>query len=122
MEQSDRLIMEPFNGVFWCVFAIFTGIFTTCTMILRNKPEKVKEKAFLAICLVVFIMFFVYKYFLSIDEEYDVITSNMGGFNWWGELPLQLCNINMILIPVGIITQNRALLSFCFSICLRRYV
>ena len=26
----------------------------------------------------------------------------MGGFNWWGELPLQLCNINMLIIPVAV--------------------
>ena len=40
----------------------------------------------------------------------------MGGFNWWGELPLHLCNINLILIPIAVLTGKRPLLSFCFFI------
>ena len=38
----------------------------------------------------------------------------MGGFNWWGELPLQLCNINMILIPVAVLRNSKPLKCFCF--------
>ena len=40
----------------------------------------------------------------------------MGGFNWWGELPLQLCNINMILIPIAVLRKSRPLQCFCFFI------
>jgi hypothetical integral membrane protein (TIGR02206 family) len=56
----------------------------------------------------------VYKYYLSIDSDYDRITAAMGGFNWWGELPLQLCNINMILIPIAALKKSRPLMCFCF--------
>ena len=38
----------------------------------------------------------------------------MNGFNWWGELPLHLCNINMILIPIAVMKDRRSLMSFCF--------
>ena len=38
----------------------------------------------------------------------------MGGFNWWGELPLQLCNINMLLIPIAVWKKSRPLCCFCF--------
>ena len=40
----------------------------------------------------------------------------MGGFNWWGELPLHLCNINMILIPIAVLRRSRPLMCFCFFV------
>ena len=40
----------------------------------------------------------------------------MGGFNWWGELPLHLCNINMILIPIAVWKKSRPLACFCFFV------
>ena len=38
----------------------------------------------------------------------------MGGFNWWGELPFQLCNINMIIIPIAVLKKSRPLMCFGF--------
>ena len=38
----------------------------------------------------------------------------MGGFNWWGELPLHLCNINMLIIPIAVWRKSRPLMSFSF--------
>ncbi len=67
-------------------------------------------------CWVTLIGFFLYKYALSRDADFNVITAELGGFNWWGELPLQLCNINLLLIPVAVLTGRRPLLSFCFFI------
>lgn len=31
--------------------------------------------------------------------------SGLDRFNWFSELPIQLCNINMFLIPIGILTE-----------------
>ena len=112
----DFWIIRPFNPIFLICFAIFIALLVVSAVALRNKSEKTRQIVLIAACLVTFIGFFVYKYYLSIDADFDRITQTMGGFNWWGELPLHLCNINMILVPIAVATKNRALMSFCFFV------
>ena len=116
MTSSERWIMRPFNGVFCAVFAAFLLLLALASHYLRRKDDRTRRIALTGACVLTLIGFFVYKYYLSIDADYDVITAGMGGFNWWGELPLQLCNINMILIPIAVMTDRRPLLSFCFFV------
>ena len=112
--QNDFWIMRPFNTLFLIVFAAFLALLVIASLLLRGKSDRAKRTVLVAACLVTFVGYFVYKYLLSLDADYDVITANMGGFNWWGELPLQLCNINMILIPIAVLKKSRPLLCFCF--------
>ena len=109
-------IMRPFNTVFCVCFAAFLLLLITAGLLLRGKSEKTKQTVLITACAVTLIGYFIYKYMLSLDADYDVITANMGGFNWWGELPLQLCNINMILIPVAVLRKSRPLMCFGFFI------
>ena len=112
--NPDRLIMKPFNAVFWTTFAAFLLLLILASLLLRKKSEKTRRAVLVGACVVTFIGFFFYKYYLSLDSDYNVITANMGGFNWWGEFPLQLCNINMILIPIAVLRKSRPLQCFCF--------
>lgn len=114
--QTDAWIIRPFNAVFCVCFAAFILLLIVASLLLRRKSERTRQTVLIVTCLVMLAVFFVYKYYLWKDAEYDVITAGMGGFNWWGELPLQLCNINMILIPIAVATKNRALQSFCFFV------
>ena len=114
--QNDFWIMRPFNTLFLIVFAAFLALLVIASLLLRGKSDKAKTTVLVAACLVTFVSYFIYKYMLSLDADYNVITANMGGFNWWGELPLQLCNINMILIPIAVHWNKRALMSFCFFV------
>lgn len=114
--RPDFLTMAPFNALFCITFAAFIVLLIVVSLIMRNRSEKAKRALIAVTCILTFIGFFVYKYFISIDKEYDAITQNMGGFNWWGELPLHLCNINLILIPIAVITMKKPLLSFCFFV------
>ena len=114
--SQDLLIMEPFNKVFWVTFSAFLLLLVVATLLLRKKSEKTRRTVLVAACCVTFIGFFFYKYYLSLDSDFNVITASMGGFNWWGELPLQLCNINMILIPIAVLRKSRPLQCFCFFI------
>ena len=109
-------IMEPFNRLFWIVTAAFLLLLLAASLLLRGKDRSVKEKVLITCCVITFVGFFVYKYFLSIDKQYDELYSFMGGFNWWGELPLHLCNINMTLIPIAVKRKSVPLMSFCFFI------
>ena len=105
--QNDFWIMRPFNTLFIVVFAAFLALLVVTSLALRGKSDGTKRAVLVAACLVTFVGFFFYKYFISIDTDYDLITANMGGFNWWGELPLHLCNINMMLIPIAVLRRSR---------------
>ena len=114
--SADRWVMRPFNPLFCAVFAAFILALVAASLLVRGKDERVKGRVLVCASLLTLVGFFVYKGFLSVDREYDALTRAMGGFNWWGELPLQLCNINMILIPVAVLRKKRALMSFCFFV------
>ena len=115
MPKESFWIMRPFNALFFCIFGFFIALLVVSSLLLRNKEDKTRRIVLCTACIVTAIGFFVYKYFLSIDVEYDQVAyASMGGFNWWGELPLHLCNINMILIPIGVWRKNRSLMSFSF--------
>lgn len=111
---QDFWIMRPFNLLFFLSFAGFLLLLMIASLLLRNKSEKVRDIVLIAACTVTLIGFIFYKIFLSLDADFNIITAEMGGFNWWGELPLQLCNINMLMIPVAVWRKSRPLSSFCF--------
>ena len=115
MANESFWIMRTFNPLFFATFGTFIALLVIASLILKNRSEKTKKIVLITACVLTFIGFFVYKYFLSIDTEYDkLVIETRGGFSWWAELPLQLCNINMILIPIAVATKFRPLMSFSF--------
>ena len=106
--------MRPFNTLFFLVFAVFILLLIAASILLRKKSERTRELVLITACVVTMIGFILYKVSLSRDSEFNIITAGMGGFNWWGELPLQLCNINMILIPIAVLKKSSPLQCFCF--------
>ena len=114
--MRDGWIMRPFNGLFLAVFGAFLLLLIVSGLLLRGKSERKKSGVLIVFCAVTLIGFVLYKYGLSRDGSYSAYTAEMGGFNWWGELPLQLCNINMLLIPVAVWKKNRPIMSFCFFV------
>ncbi len=112
--EESFWIMRPFNGLFFAVLAFFLLLLIVSSLLLKNKSEKTRQTVLIAASIVTVIGFLAYKYLLSQDAEFNALTADMGGFNWWGELPLNLCNINMILLPIAVYTKKRPLLSFCF--------
>ena len=115
MSQESFWIMRTFNPLFFTCFAFFIALLVIASLILKKRSEKTRRIVLIVACLVTFVGFFIYKYYLSIDTEYDkLIIETRGGFTWWAELPLQLCNINMMLIPIAVATKSRPLMSFGF--------
>ena len=114
--NSDFWIVKPLNPLFLAVFAAFLLLLVLASVLLRGRSERTRSLVLIAACVVTLIGFVIYKYYLSLDSDYNVITAEMGGFNWWGELPLQLCNINMIIIPIAVLKKSRPLMCFGFFI------
>ena len=113
---SDFWILRPFNTLFWIMSGAVLLLLLLASLLLRKKSECVRKTVLVAACVLTAVGFFVYKVYLSLDAEYNVVYAAMGGFNWWGELPLHLCNINMLLIPVAVLTGSRPLKGFCFFV------
>ena len=114
VQDSTPWVMTPFNTLYFAVFAFFILLLAAASLLLRRKSEQAKVTVLVAACAATLLGFIYYKYALSVDRDYARITAAMGGFNWWGELPLHLCNINMILIPVAVLKKNRSLMCFGF--------
>ena len=114
MTGESFWILRPFNTVFNLTFAFFLLLLVIASLLLRGKSERTRQRVLIWACVLTLIGFIFYKYFLGRDADYNVITASMGGFNWWGELPLQLCNINMILIPIAVARKSRPLMAFAF--------
>ena len=112
--SSEFWIMRPFNELFLFVFGAFLLLLIVSSLLLHNKSEHTKDIVLITACIITLVGFIVYKYDLSLDRDYNVITAEMGGFNWRGELPLQLCNINMLMIPIAVWKKSRPLQCFCF--------
>ena len=110
------MIIEPFNGVFWLVAVFFLVILVAMTKALKNRDDRTKRIAISIASLVTLVWFVVYKYMLSKDMDYSIITEELGGFNWWGELPFHLCNVNMILVPIGVLLNKKSIMSMCFYV------
>ena len=108
--------LKPFNPLFWAVTAFFIGLLAASSLLLRQRSVRTKTIVLVSACLVTLAGFAAYKYALSLDADYDRLIADMDGFNWWGELPLHMCNINMILIPVAVLTKRRPLMGFCFFV------
>ena len=112
--NNPILVMAPFNVTFNVTTAIFITILVVVSLWIKDKSDELKRNVITVACLLTFVGFFLYKYNLSLDSEYNEIMAFNGGFNWWAELPLHFCNINMLLIPLSLKLNYRPLMSFCF--------
>ena len=101
VQNSAPWAMTPFNALYLTVFACFILLLVAASLLLRGKSERAKKTVLVAACAVTLLGFIYYKYALSVDRDYARITAAMGGFNWWGELPLHLCNPHVLRLFRG---------------------
>lgn len=97
------MIIRTFNLVWLVVILLFTATTIILTKLFRNKDQKIKDRFMIIFGLSNILLFILYKLWLSMDD-YDFII--------WDEFPLQLCNINMFLIIIGVKTKNKFLTTF----------
>ncbi|MDR1421710.1 MAG: YwaF family protein, partial [Coriobacteriales bacterium] len=105
--------IEPFNVIWWGLLACIAVGALLLWLLVGRCSERVRRRVLITISGVNFILFWVYKYWLSQDVSYMQMYG-IKGFELWFELPLQLCNINIWLIPLALALKRRSLLAFCF--------
>ena len=81
---KKKLIISPFNLVFWFTSLFFVGVLTVMTLTVKGRDIGFRKTFYIAVCLFNCVSFFLYKYELSRDREYDKERQFIGGFNWWG--------------------------------------
>ena len=107
------MILQPFNSVFWVLMAGMVALISGLWLLVRRRDEKMKTCILIGLCVLNLLIFIAYKILLSMDKNYWALTG-VESFNWFSELPLHLCNINMFLIPLGILTRSNAIKGFSF--------
>ena len=107
------MIIRPFNSVFNISASLMLALLLGAYFAFRNKSEKTKKSFIVTIAVIDMLCFVVYKIALSRDAQFLAL-KEIEKFNWLDELPLQLCNINMFLIPIGVLTGSRALMGFSY--------
>mgnify|MGYP006934825931 CR=1 FL=1 len=65
------MIIRPFNARFFLLVAIMIGAIVLLWALLRGRSEQRREAVLIALCVVNIIGFFVYKGFLSGDNDRD---------------------------------------------------
>ena len=109
------MIVKPFNGVYFALLCLTVLMIVGIWAVLRNCSEKTKTAVLVGLCLFNIVSFFVYKVALSRDAAFLEIIGE-AQFNWFNELPLQLCNINMFFIPIGVLLKKRFFTGFSFFV------
>ena len=105
--------IKAFNGVYWLLIVLIVGGIIVIAKLFRNQSLSVRKKVMVWLCSVMIVLFFLYKIALSLDAEFLVI-NGIEKFDWWSELPLQLCNINMFLILYAVIFDKKSIMGFAF--------
>ncbi len=109
------MTIRAFNGVFWILNALIVIGVIVIAKLFRDKSLTVRKKVMIWLCSILILIFFLYKIALSLDAEFLVI-NRIEKFDWWSELPLQLCNINMFLIMLSVIFDKKAIMGFAFFV------
>ena len=112
----DSFIIKPFNTVFLSLLALAVLFCVFFVRISRKKSLTERRKAVIIMYSIVFVIYMLYKYALSIDAQYSALrmSNGYGAFNWFDELPLHLCNINIILVVIALLVNSKAMLGFSF--------
>ena len=99
------LIIEPYNATHLVLIVVLPVLlFLVAGSLLNSRNTDFRRKAFLWICCINAVLYFVYKAVQANDPSY--------GFELLANLPLHFCNINLILLPLAILTNNRVLKAY----------
>ena len=102
------MIMEAFNLTHILTIVIMPAvIYFALNYILKKRSDKTKRNILLIICCFNALLYLSYKIVQAQPaHDYD--------FDIFLNLPLHFCNINLILLPISILTKNKYLMAYQF--------
>lgn len=109
------MTIQPFNGAYFLLLLLIGLVTAAIAHSFAHRSEAERERVIYGICTFNILLFVLYKGLLSRDGDFLEV-SHLEKFNWLNELPIQLCNINLFLIPIGLKRRDRALMGFSFFV------
>lgn len=110
--MKNKWIINPFNKVFFILMAVCVLLIGSSLKLIQTMQDT--KLGLLLFGAISFIVFLYYK-FGCIAKDNDYYPECYGcEFTWWGELPLNPCNIITILFPIAVYTNNYYLYVFMF--------
>ena len=107
--------MEPFSLTYNIFMIIHIVLVFVVIAVLRTKRKETARKVVLLIYFVLLAVLIIYKLLYPLDKEFmQDYATYWGPYTIFNELPLNPCNIVLLLIPFAILYNNRDLLSFCY--------
>lgn len=113
MKTQNKFIINKFNRVYMMVVICGLLFVTLFNLYLFKLDFDLKILAIRYLYTFNAIYFFIYKYFIFKDETFYQSQFNCE-FNWYNELPLELCNIILFGTLIFTFTLNKYLLIFIF--------
>lgn len=109
-------IIKTLNKVYVSLLGIIIFAYIACFKLCKDLSLESKTRIVFIIWAVLFIIFILYKYCLLNDEDYAKTLEALGRprTDIFAELPLNPCNVFLLLLPIGILTNSKAILAFCF--------
>jgi uncharacterized membrane protein YwaF len=112
MDTADIFTIAPFNPLWFSLMVGIALMTRLVWLVFRARTERMRMGLVIGLCVAVAALYLLEKYWLSSDAEY-LSTQHDGRFSVFAELPLHLCNVNMLIIPVALLLRRRTLLVFC---------
>lgn len=103
---------EPFNLTHLLCVLCSVAIIVLLTALFRDKSEKTRRLVVLICCGFNAILYIIYKIVLASGVDY--LSENGYTFTILSELPFQLCNISIFLVPIAVLLKKDKLLSYGF--------
>lgn len=109
------LIAKPFNLTMLGILLVNGLVIFLLWYFLRQKSETTRRNALLISSGILIIIYCIHRVIIFNDIRFLTLYGQ-NGFILRDTLPLHLCEIGMILIPISLLTKNEVLSSFCFVI------
>ena len=111
----DNFLIHPFNAGFFFLLAVSAIPVAVGIIFFRHRDEGEKQKYVVTLYIALAIFFILYKSLLPLDKGYMIVCDQFyGGFTYLNELPLNPCNITLMIMPFALIRKNRKLIAMCF--------
>lgn len=107
MSMMNYIALEYFSIQHLAMILYIPLIIFGFYFIFRHRSERTKTIALLTLAGVNIIIFTIYK--IVMFQKFDDLEI-------LNELPLQLCNLNLILIPLALITKSKILMSYLYYV------
>lgn len=87
------------------VLSFFLCLYITLTILFRNKGPKTRQRYILVLALLL-------PFFSMLNDVWLVL---IGHFSPQSDLPLQLCGVMCLVIPIMVLSRNRVLMEFAYA-------